>query len=47
MLVVWLSGYVLIWLRISMFGDGVCMRNMYRLLDGINMFVVGMVQVGK
>jgi hypothetical protein len=27
--------------------DGVCMRNMHRLLDGIYFFVVGMVQVGQ
>jgi hypothetical protein len=27
--------------------DGVCMRNMHRLLDGVDLFVVGMVQVGQ
>jgi hypothetical protein len=25
--------------------DGVCMRSMHRLLDGVDLFVVGMVQV--
>jgi hypothetical protein len=27
--------------------DGVCMRKMHRLLDGIDLFFVGMIHVGK